>query len=745
MKKKITIILLCLTCLFVGFGCSKQKSINIVETQATMFIGQEKIIEFDTQEIPKESVVWSSSNDKIVSVKNGKVTALSLGEATITASFEDVTDTITVTVVKDVYLDLGLQSTEMIKGQSFTLKPFIGFDGEFESVEVTYTVSGSSVVIENGVLKAVGEGESTIVGKCVYLDKEFSSSKTVVVKEVSCYASLKTLNGEDVNLNVSLKAGYLLSEQLSLAVYDENGIKEYTLKFNGSQNLTVDGVERTLNSKFIVMEGTEEKGQVTLGVYAQLDLDFVDVIDEDGMVTYPTAYNYGFVFSNLTVAGKSINCYSNSNVKLNVVPQNALYDFASLNVSQVKKDFTTNAGSSVSLSNDVEYRGANTLRFNTQGQWYPTIHFDEIMNQLDKKYRESKISFSFKVYFDHDNTSNMVFFCNFKKDTLLTEGNVKPREWTEIKIELSESEMAVLSSLDFYVQMYSNGSITGADYSIYFADFTLGSVSYKLKSLEFENAEYTISNSTDFKVLINDSLCDSTDERVVSAEYSLSNNIAYVKDGKIYAVRKGSATLTLTVGEVSCQTTVITDNLPNGEYNFENMFALNGGEDYCRIIQTDGTDVVETTSCAYAQLSRAEDYYDLGDGTTVPVMEYHEYKITSWNARYLELKDLSDSFDVGDVIRIRLKHDYEGENAFDIRSYSNQFFNAKNIEKVGEWITIELEILNKPQNKEFYFQLCDSEASANINTLIYRIDVLKRPTLTEQGEFDVVKDAPSFE
>ena len=57
--------------------------------------------------------MWSSSNEDVVTVDNqGNITALSDGVATITASYEDASDSIEITVLKKNSLDI--QATELV-------------------------------------------------------------------------------------------------------------------------------------------------------------------------------------------------------------------------------------------------------------------------------------------------------------------------------------------------------------------------------------------------------------------------------------------------------------------------------------------------------------------------------------------------------------------------------------------------------------------------------------------------------
>lgn len=116
-----------------------------------------------------KNVTWKSSNTKVATVdKNGKVTAVGSGKATITCTTENrgLTAKCVVTVLKKVEvasLTLNKYSQNMYKGRTVTLKAIVGpADATFKQVKWTSSNTKVATVDKNGVVTAVGRGTATI-------------------------------------------------------------------------------------------------------------------------------------------------------------------------------------------------------------------------------------------------------------------------------------------------------------------------------------------------------------------------------------------------------------------------------------------------------------------------------------------------------------------------------------------------------------------------------------------------------
>lgn len=117
-------------------------------------------------EMEGKSVVWASSNTEVCSVEEGKVTALSVGKATITATVENYKGSCEVTVVdsstKALSLSASSKELDLAGEKEFTLT-FERPDG-VESV-ATYSSSAEDVcsVTQDGKVTALKEGSSTVI------------------------------------------------------------------------------------------------------------------------------------------------------------------------------------------------------------------------------------------------------------------------------------------------------------------------------------------------------------------------------------------------------------------------------------------------------------------------------------------------------------------------------------------------------------------------------------------------------
>ena len=118
-----------------------------------------------------KTVIWSSSNLSIVSVVDGKVTALKAGKATITVKTDDggKTATCEVTVNAKVYpvtgVTLDKSSATLTEGDELTLTATVNPDNATNK-NVTWSSSNSSVAsVSNGKVTALKAGKATITVK----------------------------------------------------------------------------------------------------------------------------------------------------------------------------------------------------------------------------------------------------------------------------------------------------------------------------------------------------------------------------------------------------------------------------------------------------------------------------------------------------------------------------------------------------------------------------------------------------
>lgn len=173
-------------------------------------------------------VVWSSSNESVASVSDGVITANLTGTAEITATYNDLVQTCTVSVGASYLpsLELGVGDAALVSvllEGGYQLEPYVLYDGvRFSDGSFAYTSDDSSVVSvsENGVLtgESVGTTDVTILGEwrgfgsdvlsavyTVNVARDFSVS--ISTPEITTIASSDViLEGYDVPNTVRLSA-----------------------------------------------------------------------------------------------------------------------------------------------------------------------------------------------------------------------------------------------------------------------------------------------------------------------------------------------------------------------------------------------------------------------------------------------------------------------------------------------------------------------------------------------------------
>lgn len=110
----------------------------------------------------KNTIKWTTSNSKVVSVSGGKLTAKSVGTATVTATANGVSDTVEVTVSAyepTITLSQNEYTLYTKKGNTYTLRATI--DGPVKKA-VWESSRPEVATVVNGKVTAVGEGETTI-------------------------------------------------------------------------------------------------------------------------------------------------------------------------------------------------------------------------------------------------------------------------------------------------------------------------------------------------------------------------------------------------------------------------------------------------------------------------------------------------------------------------------------------------------------------------------------------------------
>lgn len=220
-----------------GMDLTKARSVSIPE-RADMLLGETLTVSaFVFPRTAADGVVWTSSAPEIVSVDGGVLTALGIGEATVTAACGEVSASMTVTSRGEL-TGFELSETELMMISKTTAQLSV-VNEQPEGVAGVYTwasvAESVATVDQNGLITAKAPGSTVIT---VMASNGLSQQCTVTVfYPVSAIAfdpaRVEVAAGETVQLtaNVSLRGVELVnrfvtfeSSDESVATVDENGL-----------------------------------------------------------------------------------------------------------------------------------------------------------------------------------------------------------------------------------------------------------------------------------------------------------------------------------------------------------------------------------------------------------------------------------------------------------------------------------------------------------------------------------------
>lgn len=132
-----------------------------------------------TPSYTNDTAKWTTSDESIVTVKDGVVTATGYGTATVTVTYGSVSAECVVTVCKP--LELGGEELRIELGGTSAINPVINIDGA-SAEDIVWTSSDESIAsVENGTVTALGTGTAVITATL----GSFSTEITVNVV-ISC-------------------------------------------------------------------------------------------------------------------------------------------------------------------------------------------------------------------------------------------------------------------------------------------------------------------------------------------------------------------------------------------------------------------------------------------------------------------------------------------------------------------------------------------------------------------------------
>ena len=156
------------TCL-ISVVATEVSSITLDKSSASLKVGETVTLSATVgpDDATDKTVTWTTSDASIATVKDGCVTALKLGTATITAKAGDKTATCSITVIQTPVTSVTLNKTSasLKVGEAVTLSATVN-PSDATDKTVTWTTSDATVAtVSNGVVTAKKLGTATITAQ----------------------------------------------------------------------------------------------------------------------------------------------------------------------------------------------------------------------------------------------------------------------------------------------------------------------------------------------------------------------------------------------------------------------------------------------------------------------------------------------------------------------------------------------------------------------------------------------------
>lgn len=325
-------------------------------------------------------VAWSSANNAIATVEAGLVTGISEGTTTISASFEKVSASLSVSVFStgEVATFSILEEQEVYIGTDLTFNEATAYKGELVDATYTYASDNTEVVSVNGsTVTAVGEGVAHVTITSQY--KTFTNTAIATVNVIPSVEII--LDNEKVTLAPATYDGtkYIKEITLNARAYINNELSTAPITWESD-----DTNIATVNNG--VVKGVNE-GETKVAA----------IISHNGKQYAKTA----------TISVKTPTIYIDATITVNMLNTLKVLDLIpyGVNVALIEKVELLNEGSWENVPFTLQ---DNKLVLTINDSLYNTTH--DMRVEIDGEYTMFKVAF--KDFIEHK-----VFFADAPSHT----------------------------------------------------------------------------------------------------------------------------------------------------------------------------------------------------------------------------------------------------------------------------------------------------------------------------------------
>lgn len=265
-------------------------------SSSLLLVNNKDVYDFEytmySYDIDESQLSFTSSNEEVAKIEDGKIHIGKLGQAIITATYGDAIDTLIVNVVLPNRLNFVEDEITVEYRKDSTLDYTIDYafedGGEFEDI-VFISDNRGVIDIENNAPKVVGAGEANL---------------TIKYNELEDTIKIKVISIDKLSFN---KSGYILKQGESIEldyVFDSYDKDESNIIFSSTDN----NVARVVNGKIFALSNGETQiraryknieARITVIVsndeYMLGDVDFNHVVNSNDASLVLDIYNSGIM------------------------------------------------------------------------------------------------------------------------------------------------------------------------------------------------------------------------------------------------------------------------------------------------------------------------------------------------------------------------------------------------------------------------------------------------------------------
>lgn len=178
MKKLLAILIALVMCLPIFSACG-EVSMSVAEKSLEMQMYEEYELDVKLGGLDASDVVWTSSDTKVLTVQGGKITAVGMGSATVTATCGELKQSCDVLVTRNRIgraLSVNKSSLTIEVGSEEQVTATFKESGKvLDSVDVVWESSLPDVVSvdQNGTIKAIKRGNAIVSAYTCYKGQDF--------------------------------------------------------------------------------------------------------------------------------------------------------------------------------------------------------------------------------------------------------------------------------------------------------------------------------------------------------------------------------------------------------------------------------------------------------------------------------------------------------------------------------------------------------------------------------------------